>query len=338
MLLVLITAGLLGGVICAAEPPHPPILSSQQVTPYNLNDRARFQFQVHYTSPDHNPPKTIQVVVDGQEITLRTTSHRRYDAIYTSRPAKFEVGMHKYYFTCEDTKGMTDRSPRYGEWTGPYVARSWQKFYNNYPELADGQVVQGEVGDEETPFTYSVHYSDYDSTPAKEVSVVIDGLTHPMQLVRGKLRNGFFSYNTYLDTGAHGYYFVAEDRDGAQVTYPPEGFLHGPSVGEVPLSNPELTDATVDPLIDVASRVFAFRVRYLDEDRDPPLIMQVYVDGVPHNMTLWQGKEYDGVYVYQTKLPESKFHTYYYRAEDGRGGEVSVPMMGVIHGPVVVNQ
>jgi hypothetical protein len=338
LLFVMVVGLFVTGSAIGAEPERVPVLSAPQVKPYNRNEAATYRFSVHYSSPDHSLPRVIQVWVDGKPIALTAKGGKGYDATYLSQPVKLEPGHHKYYFACEDGRGLKDRTPRYGEWDGPYVGRSWRKSYNTYPALSDGHLVQGETGDEETYFTFSVHYGDYDSTPPKKVLIMIDGLSHPMKLLKGSPQNGTYIFNAYLDTPPHAYYFAAEDPAGARVTLPVEGFLRGPAVGAIPNTNPELTDERVEPPIGGLSDVYLFRVRYWDAEKDPPAIIQVYVDGFPHNMTLGQGAPYDGVYCYKTKLPLSNFHNFYFRAEDGRQGEASIPVQGAVHGPVVVNQ
>jgi len=190
----------------------------------------------------------------------------------------------------------------------------------------------------ETFFTYSVHFSDYDSTTPKKVIAVVDGLVHPMKLHKGMPWNGTYIYNTGLDTMPHAYYFVAEDGFGAKVSYPTEGFLRGPAIADIPNTSPELTDAKVDPIIGGKCEPYRFKVRYWDAEKDPPTIIQVVVDNFPHDMTLDHGTRYNGWYYAKVKLPVSSYHTYYFRAEDGRGGETTEPLQGIEHGPVVVDQ
>jgi len=324
--------------ILGAEPNRPPVFNSPQVTPYNKNDRSLYVFSIRYTSPDHIPPQSIQVFVDGQAMSLTAKGKTDYDAVYSSSPVAMDVGHHKYYFACDDGRGFTNRSPRYGEWDGPYVGRSWRSMFNTYPVLNDGHLVQGDAGDVGSYFTFMVNYSDYDSTPPKSVNVVIDGRPHAMKLHKGVPENATYIYNAYFDTMPHAFYFTADDPGGAHVTYPTEGFLRGPSISDVPNTNPELTDPEVAPLIGAMDEGYTFSVRYWDAERDPPAIIQVYVNDFPHNMKLWRGTRYDGVYRFTMKLPPSGFHHYYFRAEDGRGGETADPMQGYIHGPIVTTQ
>jgi hypothetical protein len=277
-------------------------------------------------------------VVDGKPMTLTTKARAGYDAVYSSSPVKLEVGHHKYYFSCEDGRALTCRSPRYGEWDGPYVGRSWRQMFNTYPELNDGHIVQGDAGDVGSYLTFMVNYSDYDSTPPKAVKVVIDGRPYLMRLHKGVPENATYIFNTYFDTMPHAYYFVAEDPGGARVSYPTEGFLRGPAVSDIPNTSPELTDPAVAPNIGGMCEAYTFHVRYWDAEKDPPAIIQVYVNDFPHNMTLVRGARYDGVYEYKMKLPPSYVHRYYFRAEDGRGGEAANPVQGYLGGPVVINQ
>jgi len=320
---------------------HAPVLKSPQVSPYNCCDRAQYRFSVLYQDADCDLPRTIQVTVDGQTYDLRPSSRsgRKFNMVYVSPKISFEPGPHKYYFTCEDAQGMTDRSPRYGEWTGPYVSdRKCRKHFNSWPELAEGHIVQGEDGDIETYFTFSVKFSDYDSTPPQFVEVVIDGLRHAMKLHKGNPWNGQYIYNVYLDTPPHGFWFRARDAKGAEITFPEKDFVSGPAVYDLPNANPELTDMKVDPLIGGTRDAYTFKVRYHDLDRDPPAVIQVYINGFPHNMKLAGGKKYDGIYSYRTSFIPSYWHSYSFRAEDGRGGEVIEPFQGTSAGPVVVDQ
>jgi hypothetical protein len=339
-ILLVLTVGVLAvPAAWAVDPDRPPVLSCPRVVPYNQNDLTFYRFTVRYTSPDHSLPSVIQVLIDGQPTALTTKSKKAgYDAVYESAKLRLENGHHKYAFVCEDGRGLKNRSPRYGEWDGPYVARSWRKTYNTYPVLSDGHLVQGEVGDIETYFTFMVSFSDYDSTPPREVKVVIDGHPKLMQFHKGSPVNGTYIYNCYLDTPPHAYYFSAVDAGGAVVTYPTEGFLSGPAISDIPNTNPELSEGRVDPIIGDYCEPYTFQVRYWDAEKDPPAIIQVYIDGFPHNMKLWQGKRHDGVYRCKTKLVVSAMHTFYFRAEDGRGGEATEPVQGIVHGPVVVNQ
>jgi hypothetical protein len=339
VLLLLIVGIVLVSGAFGALPNHPPLLRSPTISPYNSTDKTQYQLSVVYADPDGDLPRTIQVVVDGYALALTATKGERYNTTYTSPALVFEPGTHGYYFICEDARGLECRSPRYGEWTGPYVApHLLAQRYNSWPELRDGRVVQGEDGDIETYFTFAVNFSDYDSTPPQLVAVVVDGLERPMKLLKGTPWNGQYICNTYMDTAPHGFWFRARDAKGAEVTFPETGFIYGPAVYDLPNANPELTDLTVDPEIGGLRDAYTFNVRYRDIDRDPPAIIQVYIDGYPHNMRLANGARYDGFYVYRTALSPSDYHTYSFRAEDGRGGEVAEPFQGTVHGPVVVNQ
>jgi len=338
VLLVLVAGTLISSGLFGADPARSPCLTAPQALPYNSNEKVFYRFSVRYFSADHSLPKVIQVFVDDKAYTLTTKSKAGYDAVYMSDKMQLEAGAHRYYFYVEDGRGLDVRSPRYGEWSGPYVGRSWRKCYNSWPVLSDGHLVQGDVGDEQSYFTYSVHFGDADSNAPRYVRVMIDGLPHDMKLLKGTPARGTYTYSTYLDTAPHAYYFTARDHCGACVSFPEKGFIRGPQVGEIPNSNPELYDGKCEPSIGGLCDKFLYRVRYLDAEMDPPSVIQVYVNGFPHNMKLYNGKPYDGVYIYQATTTLGNFNKFYYRAEDGRGGEAMEPVTGYSHGPVVVNQ
>lgn len=335
---LLVLGVIVSGSVVAGIPNHAPVLKSPKVVRYNAHDRLSYRFSVCYSDVDRDLPATIQVFVDGRPFDL-TCRKSAANGIYSSGRIALEPGVHKYYFVATDAQGSTTRSPRYGEWTGPYIAsRRVSKTYNSDPQLSDGYVVQGDEGDIETKFTYSVHFRDADSVPPKSVDVIIDGFSHKMKLFKGRAWNGQYIFNTSLDTPPHGYYFRATDARGTQTTYPAEGFLYGPTVYDIPNTDPEITDIDVKPIIGAESDMFVYSVRYHDIDRDPPAVIRVIIDGQPHDMKFSHGKPYDGIYTYRTKLVSSYFHNYAVRAEDGRGGETMLPAYGTLHGPVVPNE
>ncbi len=86
---------------------------------------------------------------------------------------------------------------------------------NNEPELSNGGMSPAS-GDEDTQFTFSVHYTDEDGDPPTSIKVVIDGVEHDMFLKPGEnATDGIYEFKTKLPKGNHTYYFEATDGEAA---------------------------------------------------------------------------------------------------------------------------
>ncbi len=88
---------------------------------------------------------------------------------------------------------------------------------NHEPELSQGAMSPAS-GDEDTQFTFTVHYEDEDGDPPESISVVIDGVEYEMDLKPGDNEtNGDYIYVTKLPEGNHTYYFKASDGEADAV-------------------------------------------------------------------------------------------------------------------------
>jgi hypothetical protein len=88
---------------------------------------------------------------------------------------------------------------------------------NHAPILTQGSMSPAS-GDEETQFTFTVHYKDEDGDPPESIYVVIDGKEHKMELKPGDNESdGDYIYVTTLPEGNHSYYFKASDGEADAV-------------------------------------------------------------------------------------------------------------------------
>jgi hypothetical protein len=84
--------------------------------------------------------------------------------------------------------------------------------------------------------------------------------------------------------------------------------------------------------------IYTYTVKYRDrDDCKPPRAVRVLVDGLPHVMTLYEGKANNGTYLYTTTLANGP-HAYYFVATDGDGDCVTLPAKGFLRGPEVAVQ
>jgi flagellar biosynthesis/type III secretory pathway M-ring protein FliF/YscJ len=61
---------------------------------------------------------------------------------------------------------------------------------------------------------------------------------------------------------------------------------------------------------------FTFSAHYYDAEGDPPMDINVVIDGIDYQMELVTGDIADGTYEFEIKLAEGT-HTYYFKASDG---------------------
>jgi hypothetical protein len=263
---------------------------------------------------------------------MRLSGGRSADGTYRAR-LTLPPGEHSHYFYAEDVRGESERFPRYGARTGPFVGTT--KPMNRLPILTSGGVYF-DYGSDRGIYTYTVHDRDRDvCKPPRKVKVFVDGICHEMALHSGTAVNGTYLYQTVLPPGPHAYYFMAMDGDGDCVSHPAQGFIRGPEVVARPNSAPKLLDNRIEPATGGTRNRYGYLVHYNDVDFDAPATALVYVDNVPHQMKLVKGDAYNGLYSYVGRAFLGNMHQYYFYFEDGKGGTCRYPAAGVFHGPVV---
>jgi hypothetical protein len=310
-----------------------PWLSDGKILPENGTMRTSYFAQVAYFHPEELSPTSITVFIDGTPYDLRLKKGKPGRGIYRSAPITLPPGEHSFYFLVEDERGQMDRFPRYGEKKGPFVGLKTK--YNRKPILSEGGVYF-DYGDEKDIYTFTVRYYDPDCNPPRSVICYVNGIECTMALHKGKPSNGIYLVKRKMRSFPNAYYFYAEDFNGARITLPGIGFIRGPVVEKAENEDPILTDWRVEPNLGGPNTEYVFYLRYKDPDYDPPSIIQVVINNSPYPMRLYQGKGYDGIYIFRTRLLESMDNRYYFYAEDGRGGTRRIPERGAFHGPVVI--
>ncbi len=316
----------------AAQGNAKPCLSNPIITPMKGTARTVYVATVKYSDPDGDAPARVEVNVDNVAYPMRLVGGRAANGTYRAR-LTLPPGEHSYFFYAEDVRGESERFPRYGARTGPFVGAT--KPMNLLPVLTDGGVYF-DYGSDRSIYTYVVHYKDRDGCkPPRCVKVFVDGVGHEMALHSGSRLNGTYHYQTMLPEGPHAYYFMAMDGDGDCMSLPAQGFIRGPEVVAQPNTPPSLIEQRIEPPTGGTASRYAFLVHYTDVDGDDPPTALIYIDNVPHAMTQVKGEDGNGLYSYIGHLFLSNMHSYYFYFEDGKGGTCRYPEVGIFHGPVV---
>ena len=183
--------------------------------------------------------------------------------------------------------------------------------------------------------TATVHSPD--GVAIAKVEVYIDNVAYPMTHPKHGAE-GFYRARLTLPPGEHSYYFYTEDVRGENERYPRYGALTGLLVGtknKMVNRLPILTEGGVRDDHGTERNIYTYTVHYQDLDVcKPPQCVKVFVDGIPHDMSLFSGTRVNGTYVYQMMLPAGP-HAYYFMAKDGDGDCASLPGAGFIRGPMV---
>jgi len=263
----------------AAQGNAKPCLCHPMISPMKGTAKTVFVATVSYSDPDGDAPARVEVYVDNVAYPMRRASGRPADGVYRAR-LTLPPGEHSYYFYAEDARGESERFPRYGARTGPFVGTT--KPMNLLPLLTDGGVYY-DYGSDHSIFTYTVQYKDRDKCkPPRCVKVFVDGIAHDMALNSGTRVNGTYLYQTMLPEGPHAYYFMAMDDYGDCVSLPAKGFIRGPEVTARVNSAPTLIDQRVEPPAGGTRNRYGFLVHYNDVDFDAPPTALIYIDNVPH--------------------------------------------------------
>lgn len=317
----------------AAGANNAPCLCQPQIRPMDGTDRTRYVAEVRYTDPDGDAAIRVEVYIDGKPYPMRLVKGKAHDGTWQAK-LSLPPGEHNHYFYAEDVRGATERFPRYGARTGPFVGTKQRKF-NRVAALTEGGVHYADATSGDV-YTYTVHYTDRDKCkPPMAVRVIVDGIPHDMKLHSGDANDGTYLFSTMLKDGPHAYYFVARDANGDCVTHPARGFIRGPLVERKANTSPTLMDESVYPNIGGTGTRFTYSVVYRDAEWDAPSLALIYLDGVPYELKHAGGKAYSGVYTFRTRRTLSAMHDYYYYFEDGKGGARRYPAVGTFHGPVV---
>jgi hypothetical protein len=123
------------------EPPKPenkePKLTEGSMSPESGDTDTEFTFEVHYSDEDGDPPKSIAVVIDGEEHKMTLKDGNASNGTYEVK-LKLDEGDHDYYFKAYD--GKADAVPADDTPTSTATAESTPNISEVEPTSKGGDI------------------------------------------------------------------------------------------------------------------------------------------------------------------------------------------------------
>lgn len=184
------------------------------------------------------------------------------------------------------------------------------------PTQVSKNSVNPPVGGTTSTYTYDIAYMQ-SSTPTVH-NVIIDGVAHAMSPVMSIKGGELYQYSTSLGVGNHNYSFTFSEV--------PSGAVHLPDNG-IPFPGPEVhpffvdTDHAKIPLTVLPGQAVTYNVTYTSPSNTAPMLAQVFIDGVAHNMSSTGGTDYvHGVtFTYKATSLSAGEHYTVFHFDDGSG-------------------
>lgn len=343
----------LDGPTVVSNPPFgntAPVLSQPTISAQTVKIGDSIAFSVNYLDAEGNAP-SIHDGVKGY-VQLRVTDRTGFDRVFRMSTTDPNV---------DYTKGALFSCTVSGLAKGPYTYRfeasdgwlitSLPPYPNTLafridapPALVSG-IVSPLSGNSGLSYDYSVLYQDEDNDKPQSISVVIDGVEHPMasavtgasDYITGVKYVYTMPKNTLTD-GTHTYQFKAYDGFYAVST----ASQNGPNIH--PNNAPVLTAAEVTPQVGWVEDTYRFRVTALDPDGDELAYIKLFLDDPnsdPNDptsgiaMTKVSGDPSTGVIYEASKgglsVGTHKFHF----ATSDRASVTRLPKTGESDGPTV---
>jgi len=192
---------------------------------------------------------------------------------------------------------------------------------DNSPVLND-PTVSPSSGNLTTLFAFSVNYTDLDNNMPISINAVINGTPYPMSKQNPSdinyMDGVIYEYQTFLSNGTYNYFFNASD--GAYSTS--TGVYSGPTVYYNNSYSPVLSDELIYPLLGYNdSTNFLYRVNYSDVDNNPPIYVNLTINGTMYSMGQENQSDLNFIdgsfYNLSIVLNDIGYYSYNFTASDG---------------------
>ncbi len=301
----------------------------QTMPPHDGSPRTTFTWRAIYTDVENEPPSPIEVWIDGvaQAMTPVNPTDLDYtDGAEFTYATMLAVGTHSYYIFASD--GTNDlRVPAAAPTTlnGPDVFDPLCTLTNVRGTTTNW--VAPKTGNSKTVFVWKAVYTDPESVPPATLEVWLDGTAHAMVQVdptdQDYTDGAVFRYETTLAVGNHSYYMRCSDGSNI-LRYPGTGAYPDPTVIDPVLALTDSQGGTTDwltPTTGTPTTQFTWDAIYTDTKNNPPAPIQVWIDGVAHDLLPVNPSDTDytdgALFRYQTTGLTVATHSYYMFASDG---------------------
>ena len=297
-------------------------ITSAALTPAVGKSTTSFTWSVRYYSSISAAPMNANIVIDDIPHAMNLASGQVYNGIYSLSQYLTDTGMHVYRFAFTDSLGNNRLLPVSGNYSGPQVYTDAQ---------LTNPVLAPVYGIPSTSFSWQIQYNDPNGFAPAQNNIIIDSNNYAMSLLSGSASNGTYGFTTvYTQGGVHNYRFSFKDSINSGILLPVSGTYSGPTVN----TTPALSGGFVAPGMGSPTTQFTFVVNYQDPDNHYAASPQLFIDGAPASMSLFNGSATNATYVLYTTL-SSGFHAYYYQFTDPYGASARFPASGTLSGPTV---
>src|SRR5271157_376479 len=253
---------------------HDPMLINAKVFPATGHQNSTFNLSVVYKDLDGNSSAYVNLVFNGTTFPMLGNGSTSYTTgvMYNATVMYYQPGNYSYYFTCSD-KEFTNTTKTY------YLDITRSNTYS--PVLSSPKLTPPASPSSPAPYTFQVTYTDADNNMPTDVHVTINGTTHVLTKVNATdvnyMDGCIYQATIMLLPGQWDYNFTCNDSFYVMTL--------GTFSFTVNVFTPTLTSPSVSPASGATGPVnVTFTVTYSDGDDNPPLNVNLTINGVEYLM------------------------------------------------------
>ena len=192
----------------------------------------------------------------------------------------------------------------------------------NEPVLSNG-LVSPLIGDQNTEFTFSVNYTDFENNQPDFVDVIVNGSGFIMtKLIPSDINytdGCIYEFSMYLIPSAYNYIYIFNCSDGKYTNS--SMFFNNLEVNPANYFAPQLLNLQVTPVSGGLITTFEFSVWYFDEDNNLPTFVNLTIADTDFSMIQFNPSDFnaiDGILFYFNTALNFGFHSFQVNCSDGK--------------------
>ena len=192
----------------------------------------------------------------------------------------------------------------------------------NEPVLSNG-LVSPLIGDQNTEFTFSVNYTDFENNQPDFVDVIVNGSGFIMtKLIPSDINytdGCIYEFSMYLIPSAYNYTYIFNCSDGKYTNS--SMFFNNLEVNPANYFAPQLLNLQVTPVSGGLITTFEFSVWYFDEDNNLPTFVNLTIADTDFSMIQFNPSDFnaiDGILFYFNTALNFGFHSFQVNCSDGK--------------------